>query len=124
MKSPAASTLYFVRFLAMVPVALAAGCAGTAMVADSGSGASVPARGWDPGPWHEDATWRAFGPIGKDDFRPGPWWYDDAAWSFLTVGQGDRGGHHKTTGAKAGMDASTKSQPAAAQPESGTVPGK
>lgn len=65
-----------------------AGCVGTAMTTDPGSGALVPVQGWKSATWHDDPAWRSFGTIGKDEFRQGPWWYGDPAWQFLSVGQG------------------------------------
>jgi len=88
---------------------LVAGCVGTAMTTDTGSGALVPVQGWKSTAWHDDPAWRAFGTIGKGDIRQGPWWYGDPAWQFLSVGQGGI-----TSNRWGVVEPAAKSEPAAA----------
>ena len=81
-------TLMKLRLPLLTCVLTLAGCVGTAMTTDPGSGALVPVQGWKSAAWHDDPAWRSFGSIGKGEFRQGPWWYGDPAWQFLSVGQG------------------------------------
>ena len=104
-------TLMKLHLPALALLSALAGCAGTAMTIDPGSGALVPVQGWKSAAWHDDPAWRAFGPIGKDDFRPGPWWYGDPSWQFLSVGQGGIVSNRR------GFVDSAAQSPAAAAPE-------
>ncbi len=106
--------MHYLRILALVIVVSTGGCAGTAMESDSGVGAGVPTRGWEPGPWYVDPAWRGFGPIGTDDFRAGPWWHDDPVWGPFTIGQ--RNGRARS---EAEATPAAPAAPAATQPDAG-----
>lgn len=92
-------------------VLLLAGCAGTAMTTDPGTGALVPVQGWKSTVWYDDPLWRSSGSIGKDEFRQGPWWYGDPSWRFLSVGQGGIPGNRWGL-----VEAPAQPAPAAAEP--------